>query len=411
MKKLILILFLFPYIILSQSPCGTDEYNQPFIESNPTKYQKIENNIQSYLNSPNPKRQEQLKIPVVFHIVWKDSVENLPDSIIYQQLEVLNVSFNLLNTDTSILTDTLKNLPGKFGISFKIRAITRHHTNNNGFTYYNNAVKFDSLGGVDAWDTKKYMNIWICDLYTSLLGYSQFPGGPDETDGNVVDYSVVGNKQYPWTYNSNYTLGRILVHEVGHWLNLYHPWGNTGWCSDDFVDDTGLQDGPTHTSQNCPDTSFSQCPTPEREIVKHYMDYCGDSCMVMFTKGQVERGLASLYVNRFEMVGEPSLIIPNNPPPPFKIYPTITSGIVNIEGFNNNKTTINIYNLEGKLVYTKIYTYSNSIQINLYNLKNGVYTLQFISDNNKPYLQKIIISKNNIFRTEYPEEIKLKDDK
>ena len=55
------------------------------------------------------------------------------------------------------------------------------------------------------------MNIWIGDLSGGLLGYSQFPGGNDRTDGNVVDYAVVGNKKYPWTYGPDYAGGRVLV--------------------------------------------------------------------------------------------------------------------------------------------------------------------------------------------------------
>ena len=133
---------------------------------------------------------KNVTIPIVIHIVWHDTVENLHDSIIYQQLEVLNRDFTLSNTDTSILTDTLKNLPGDFGITFNLIAINRKFTPTLSFSYYDNAVKFDSLGGIDAWDTETYMNIWICDLFSGLLGYSQFPGGDPLTDGNVVDYAV-----------------------------------------------------------------------------------------------------------------------------------------------------------------------------------------------------------------------------
>ncbi len=68
------------------------------------------------------------------------------------------------------------------------------------------------------------MNIWVANLGGGLLGYSQFPGGDNRTDGNVIDYAVTGNAYYPWTYGPDYAMGRVLVHEIGHWLNLFHPW-------------------------------------------------------------------------------------------------------------------------------------------------------------------------------------------
>lgn len=215
MKKLLFLLFVLPFIGIAQDPCGTDEYNKPFIEKNPQLYQDIEDRIKqetlarkygTHSTGPYP----PVIIPIVIHIVYNDSInpdQNLPDSVIYQQIDVINRDFNLLNSDTSTLTDTLKQLPDDFKITFQLvtedslgnphSGIIRVPTNKTYFGYWNNGVKFDSLGGSNPWDPKKYMNIWICDLGGGLLGYSQFPGGNDRTDGNVVDFAVVGNQLYP----------------------------------------------------------------------------------------------------------------------------------------------------------------------------------------------------------------------
>jgi len=424
MKKLLFLLFLLPSLVIGQHTCGADEYNQPFINNNPQHYQEIEDRLQDYIEKRNNNLSSQpydpVTIPIVVHVVWNDSVENLHDSIIHRQIEVLNRDFNLQNTDTTILTDTLKLLPDNFKISFSLvtedslgnphTGIIRVNTHQNAFGYWDNAIKFDSLGGSDPWDTKKYMNIWIGDLSGGLLGYSQFPGGDDRTDGNVVDYAVVGNKKYPWTYGPDYAGGRVLVHEIGHWLNLFHPWwgGGSSWCGDDGVDDTGKQDGPTYPNAGCPDTSFSNCTPSEREAVKIYMDYCGDSCMVMFTKGQVERGRASLDLHRQQMfipnipVDTPEEIVIN----PFKIYPTITSGNITLElPMDTYKVVkVTLYDMKGSLLVEKDISHSPKYSLDISHLVDGMYLLHLTSNGLPIGSQKITIARNNPFGTEIESE-------
>ena len=420
MRSLLFILLFIPLLINGQHVCGADEYNQKFIDANPKKYQQIEKDLQDFLNYRH-KKSGSILLPVVYHVVWHDTVHNLHDSILHAQLEVLNECFNLENGDTTILTDTLKNLPGNFGIRFELahtdpsgnptNGITRTYTPNLSFSYSNNAVKFDSLGGKNAWDPKLYLNIWVAELGGGLLGYSQFPGGPILTDGNVIDYAVTGNRMYPWTYGSNYAMGRVLVHEIGHWLNLYHPWwgGGASWCGDDGVDDTGIQDGPTFPNAGCPDTSFSNCTPSEREIVKIYMDYCGDSCMVMFTQGQVERGLASLYTYRQTMIDSftpnPPVDTPELIKEGYKIFPTITSGEVNIQwGEDITPKTIKVYDLKGSIVHTSTVGMVKETKINLSKLSNGLYLLHVLGVNDEIFSQKITIAKGNPFGTELEKE-------
>ena len=87
----------------------------------------------------------------------------------------------------------------------------------------NDAMKFASNGGVDVITPETHLNIWVCNLGMGVLGYAQFPGGPSVTDGVVIGYKyfgTIGNLTAP------FNKGRTTTHEVGHWLNLRHIWGD-----------------------------------------------------------------------------------------------------------------------------------------------------------------------------------------
>lgn len=383
MKKLLILVFLLPIIIFGQSICGTDEYNSKINHRGPLHQ----------LRDDSVDLTTQYTIPLVFHIVHNDSIDidqNLTDSDIQFLLNSLNRDFNLQNTDTSNLTDTLKLLPGNMRINFELEAITRTATTIGGFTYYNNAVKLDSLGGINAWDPKNYFNIWICNLSGGLLGYSQFPGGPLRFDGIVVDYDVVTDHPKVWT---NYNKGRICAHEIGHSLSLRHPWGNGFGCQDNLVDDIPTQNG---AHWDCPDTTYSLCSgNITRDVVKHYMEYCGDSCAVMFTKGQVYNARQSIQQYRRDLVNlDDSLIVDLIVDIPIsnkiKIYPTITNKTITIEVPNiSENIEIKIYSLSGKIKKHE-FIYNNKCSLDVSDLTNGLYFIS-IYKNNKRIISKHLI--------------------
>lgn len=138
---------------------------------------------------------------------------------------------------------------------------------------------------MDAWPAEQYLNIWVCEL-GDLLGYAQFPGGPLETDGVVVNYRAFG---LGGTAEPPYHLGRTATHEVGHWLNLYHIWGDdgSGCGGTDEVDDTPNQAGPNTGTPTFPTISCDNAPNGD--MFMNFMDYVDDDSMNMFTNGQVER--------------------------------------------------------------------------------------------------------------------------
>lgn len=238
-----------------------------------------------------------IRIPVVVHVVYNTPEQNISDEQINSQMEVLNQDFRRLNADIQKVPDVFQGLIGDTRIEFVLAStdprgnptngIVRVSTDVTEFTSASDNVKFTDEGGSDAWPTDRYLNIWVCPL-AELLGYAQFPGGPAETDGVVVNYEAFGTTG---TAAAPFDLGRTATHEVGHWLNLYHIWGmgddNAGCDGTDEVDDTPTQAGP---NRGCPEFPHVTCNNgPNGDMFMNYMDYVDDSCMHMFTIGQVQR--------------------------------------------------------------------------------------------------------------------------
>ncbi|MCS6990841.1 MAG: M43 family zinc metalloprotease [Chitinophagales bacterium] len=235
-------------------------------------------------------------IPVVFHVVYNTTAENLSDDQLLSQLQVLNEDFRRLNPDAGSTRAAFAPVAADCEIEFCLaqrdpngnptNGIIRVYTTKTSFTS-NDDVKKSSKGGSDAWDRNSYLNIWVCDLSGGLLGYAQFPGGPATTDGIVIDYAYTGrggSAQPP------YHLGRTATHEVGHWLNLYHIWGDDGnSCSgSDLVSDTPNQADETYGCP-LPAVRISCSNGPDGDQYENYMDYTDDACMNMFTAGQKAR--------------------------------------------------------------------------------------------------------------------------
>src|SRR5262245_17524663 len=235
------------------------------------------------------------KIPVVVHVVYKTPAQNISDAQIQGQIDVLNADFRKKNADISTVPAPFQPFADDTRIEFELASrdphnnptngIIRTSTATNAFTH-DDAVKAAATGGSDAWPRDNYLNIWVCQLAGGLLGYAQFPGGAAATDGVVILHSAFGTTG---TATAPFNLGRTTTHEVGHWLNLRHIWGDdgTGCWGSDFVDDTPNQAGPNYGTPTFPSTSCGN--EPNGDMFMNYMDYVDDAAMVMFTKGQVNR--------------------------------------------------------------------------------------------------------------------------
>jgi hypothetical protein len=233
-------------------------------------------------------------IPVVVHVVYNTTAENISLAQIRSQMQVLNRDFRAKNSDRSKVPTVWKGLVADANIKFMLAkkdptgkptsGITRTKTNRTSFGA-DDSVKSAADGGVKPWPTDKYLNVWVCNLGDGLLGYAQFPGGPASTDGVVITYKGFGTKG---TATAPFNLGRTATHEVGHYLNLRHIWGDTPDCSgSDLVADTPNAEGPNFGRPTFPSVSCSN--GPDGDMFVNYMDYVDDDSMFMFTTQQVAR--------------------------------------------------------------------------------------------------------------------------
>jgi hypothetical protein len=234
-------------------------------------------------------------IPVVFHVIYRTATENISDAQIMSQLTILNADFRKLNTDWLNTPVPFQGLAADCEIQFCLAqqdpngnpttGIKRVLTSVTSFSS-NNAMKYTAQGGSDIWDRNRYLNIWVCNLGGGLLGYAQFPGGAAATDGIVINHTATGNVG---TAAFPFNKGRTATHEVGHWLNLFHIWGDdgTGCNGSDQVNDTPNQGGSNYGCPTFPKVSCSN--GVNGDLFMNYMDYTDDACMYMFTNGQKAR--------------------------------------------------------------------------------------------------------------------------
>ena len=241
------------------------------------------------------------EIDVVVHVVHRNASEDLSQAQIDSQIAALNHDFRKRNGDVSGVPAPFSPLAADARITFRLAAtdpaghptngVTRTRTTRaTGFTD-DDAVKSAATGGHDAWPAAHYLNLWACPLSGGLLGYAQFPGGPAATDGVVIRSTAFGTTG---TAAAPFNLGRTATHEIGHWLNLRHIWGDDGdGCGgSDFVADTPNQAGPNVGVPSFPHVTCSN--GPNGDLFMNYMDYTDDAGMFMFSAGQVTRMQACL---------------------------------------------------------------------------------------------------------------------
>lgn len=253
-------------------------------------------------------RRVPAEIPVVVHLVYRTEADNLSDEQVASQIDVLNEDYAAANDDLkdvpTVFTDRIGNPGLRFALASTDPAgapttgITRRKTGVASFAV-DDRVKAATSGGADPWDTARYLNIWVCRLEGGVLGYAQFPGGPPATDGVVILTSAFGRGG---SAQAPFNLGRTATHEVGHYFNLSHIWGEARvpTCADtDSVDDTPNQWGPNFGKPTFPSASCGN--VPDGDLFMNYMDYVDDDTMVMFTDLQVARIHTALEFSRTQL--------------------------------------------------------------------------------------------------------------
>lgn len=292
--------------LLQRRSCGSMIHHEILMETSLTYRQQrlsVENYSRGYERSRVTDTGELpvITIPVVVHVVYNSNLENISDSQIESQIRILNEDYRKQNADISSVPEPFLGFVADSRIEFKLavrdpdgkptNGITRTFTKEISFNSFSDSVKFSSSGGRDAWSRDKYLNVWVCNLSGGLLGYAQFPGGPAETDGVVINYTAIGDIG---TASAPFDKGRTATHEVGHWLNLRHIWGDD-WGSCDASDE--IEDTPNQADANygCPTFPRITCNnSPNGDMFMNYMDYVNDACMFIFTLGQVTRMRAVL---------------------------------------------------------------------------------------------------------------------
>lgn len=288
----------FSVMVCGQRGCGTMEMLEKELLANPelrTRMEAIENQTRTtFSDIP-----EIIYIPVVVHVLYNTSAQNISDVQILSQIRILNEDFRRTNPDKNNTPSIFQSVAADVQIEFRLATkdpsgnpttgIVRKYTSVTTFSDYTK-MKYNSQGGSDAWNTSKYLNIWVCNLSGGLLGFATFPGsGGSSTDGIVVTTRAFGDIGDLY---SSFNLGRTATHEVGHYLNLYHIWGDGGCGVDDGVADTPVAGGANYDGLPCTFPGSNSCNTGAGDLpdmFQNYMDYSDDACMNLFTSGQKDR--------------------------------------------------------------------------------------------------------------------------
>lgn len=276
--------------------CGSDAVNNAAEASNPAARQArqqladytaeyIKNNPSSYFRNNGV---VQFIIPVVFHVIHNCGPENISDAQIYDEIKNLNRNYQGMRTDTAAVYPTFKPIIADVQIEFRLAHLDPNGNCTNGIDRIQSMLTYnaDDASKLNPWPYSKYLNIWTISSFgashAGAAAYAYKPGNafPANKDGIISLANYVGSIG-TGSATSQYT----LTHEIGHWLNLSHTWGNTNQpgvaCGDDGISDTPITKGYT----SCPAPANAQgCNPPTVENFQNYMDY--SYCYYMFTNGQ-----------------------------------------------------------------------------------------------------------------------------
>ncbi len=424
-RLILLPLLLFTLGLNAQRNCHTVEYGRKLAAENPGAAFAIstaEDRVNAYLAASanraarDTTANELINIPVVVHVLYNTAVQNISDAQILSQLEALNNDFSNSNADKGNRPGVFKNLSADVRIRFclaqldpqskRTSGIERKYTGISTF-WPDDAMKISSRGGIAAWNSRRYLNIWICPLNTRTLGYASSPGGPAELDGVVISYDVFGTIG---SLRTGFNKGRTVTHEVGHWLGLRHLWGDSD-CGDDGVDDT-----PRQRSYNFGCPSFPRVTTCSEnsfgDMFMNFMDFSDDACMNMFTEGQKKRMRAyfaagnarNTLLNAFAcdstligggaIPGTGTNELPGNTGveiKPFSFFPNPASGQLTFlnKTQGNTPQTISICSSEGKCVFKMQITGAQKT-IPLSGIQPGLYYMN-VSSGGSHWVEKVMI--------------------
>ena len=398
MRFLISTIFCFCFLhCLQAQRCDTYNYLQKSLTTN----SRISSHA-SVMGEFEPGK--KIVIPVVIHLLYNTATQNISDAQILSQLQSLNKDFRKLNGDTVNIPAAFAGLSADAGITFCLAkqdakgkpttGIVRKFTSLPHFMT-DDAMKFSASGGDDAWDTKKYLNIWVCNLFGRSLGYATLPGSAADKDGLVIKYDAFGTMG---TLTAPFNKGRTATHEIGHWLGLQHLWGDAN-CGTDGIDDTPPQQSYNNGCPAFPHKTLCSINN-NGDMFMNFMDFTDDACMNMFTHGQKNKmrsqfaqgGARNSFLNSStcDSVGIQQGSLPEDiaAKTMINIYPNPVSSILNIDFSNGSirEKKLQIFNAFGREIITVVFTsQKKSIPVN--HLPAGVYFLQINNGKEKKVLK------------------------
>lgn len=385
--------------LVAQKACSAFDYQQEQLRKDPSFAATISNveaftrqYIATKSNNTNLAARGQagvIKIPVVVHILYHLPGQNISDAKVMSQIDILNKCFRRTNADTSKTPAVFRPVAADVEIEFQLAISDPQRRNTTGIIRKytpvesweaNDKMKFDEEMGSSAWDTKNYLNIWVCNL-NRVAGYATLPGGPAEKDGVVLTIGAFGTGG-----GGGFNMGKTAVHEVGHWLNLRHVWGDD-YCGDDFVHDTPKQSG---YNIGCPTGTLVSCGNaPAGDMYMNYMEFTDDACMNLFTEGQKDR-MRALFATggiRNAMLRSPGLRtpliyetpVPDVPPTwlHVQLFPNPAVDEMTIDMAYDARwvgKTLNVVNMQGQTVM-QVAVRSKIQVVNVSKLQPGMYFL------------------------------------
>ena len=379
--------FLFLGLISFSQRCDTYTYLQKH-PVNASHLNAARNSTAARDTMPN----ELITIPVVIHVIYNNSIQNISDEQILSQLQSLNNDYRRWNDDASNTPAVFASVAADTRITFSLAksdpsgrpssGIIRKYCKSLSWAA-DDGMKFSAQGGDNAWDSKRYLNIWVCNLSGSSLGYATLPGSEADKDGVVIQYSAFGTTG---TLAAPFNKGRTVTHEIGHWLGLKHTWGDSD-CGDD-----GIADTPPQQTYNNGCVSFphiSACSSNKNgDMFMNFMDFTDDACMNMFTQGQKKemRGQFASGGNRNSFLASSSsdsariqngLELNVKIPDEIAIYPNPATKFISIQSNGQNAVgkIFTIFDLLGNEVMTgTLLSQKNTVSID--KLQQGVYIIK-----------------------------------
>jgi len=309
-----LILGFLVQIAMAQNPfnCSSHIMYQRQLDNNPVfrkNQQQLEEETKNFIENKSAARPAAAPyiLPVVFHVIYTTAAGNISDAQIIDQVAILNKEFPRLQSDTVLTPAAFKAAAAGLNVEFRLATIDPNGNCTNGIdrvysTLSNCSFAEDDIKALSVWPSNKYLNIWLVQSmhYSGSLdcsggGYATFPGGAANIDGINIRGDLISNIGTAAT-NSGWGnfKGRYLVHELGHWFNLRHIWGDQN-CGNDLVSDTPPAVTSNSGCPNFPHNPSNSCGgNANGEMYTDYMDYTDGTCLNMFTAGQVARMTAAI---------------------------------------------------------------------------------------------------------------------